>query len=175
MGIISRARQLLNPTILRQLYYSFLYPYLTYCLIIWGQTSETTLTPIFRLQKRAIRLIKGLRRRDSTKILCKNLKILRLPELYKFTVLIWMYKFKNGLLPPTFHDFYQTNSSYHHYPTRRSNHLRGPQTKTKLAQTFIRNTGAIIWNEFSNILDHTSSINVFKQSAINVLISRYDL
>ena len=52
VGIISRARQLLNAKILKQLYYSFLYPYLTYCIIIWGSSSDITLWPIFRIQKR---------------------------------------------------------------------------------------------------------------------------
>ena len=85
-----------------------------------------------------------------------------------------MFKYKNNLLPNIFNEFYQTNSSFHQYPTRKSNQLRGPQTKTRLAQTFIRNSGASIWNEFSEILDHKSSLNIFKKEAINVLISGYD-
>jgi exonuclease III len=173
IGIISRARQLLNPAILRQLYYSFLYPYLTYCLIIWGSATESTLLPIFRLQKRAIRLIKNLRRRDSTLPTCHKLKILRLPELYNYLVLLWMYDYKSGLLPSTFDHFYQTNSNVHSYPTRRAEQLRPPQARTKLAQTFIRTHGALIWNKYSSELNIQLSKNIFKKEACKILISDY--
>ena len=88
IGILSRARSLLNATIMKQLYYSFLYPYISYCNIIWGKSSDQALWPLFKIQKRAIRIIYNLRQRDSTKLAFKQLKILRLPELNKFTVLI---------------------------------------------------------------------------------------
>ena len=68
IGILSRARQFLNSSTLRQLYFSFVYPYLNYCSIIWGNAANITLWPIFRIQKHAIRIISNLRRRDSIKI-----------------------------------------------------------------------------------------------------------
>jgi hypothetical protein len=77
VGIISRARQLLSTTILKQLYYSFLYPFLTYCNIIWGQATNLTLWPIFRLQKRALRTVFNIRRRDSTSKASQNHRILK--------------------------------------------------------------------------------------------------
>jgi ribonuclease P/MRP protein subunit RPP40 len=43
VGILKRARQYLNTSTLLQLYYSFLYPYLSYCCIIWGNTPQSTL------------------------------------------------------------------------------------------------------------------------------------
>ena len=51
IGILSRARRFLNKATLTQLYYSFLYPYLNYCNIIWGNANQTLLWPIFRAQK----------------------------------------------------------------------------------------------------------------------------
>ena len=93
IGILARARKLLDRNTLRQLYFAFLYPYLNYCLIIWGNASATTTFPIFKLQKRALRTIFNIKGRESTKTACKDSKILRLPELYTFSVLTFMYKF----------------------------------------------------------------------------------
>ena len=45
LGILSRARQYLNKNTLTQLYYSFAYPYLVYCNIIWGNASKKSLWP----------------------------------------------------------------------------------------------------------------------------------
>ena len=76
IGILSRARKFLNKTTLTQLYYSFLYPYLTYCNVIWGKATENALGPIFKTPKRAIRIIENIRYRDSTKEAFHKLKIL---------------------------------------------------------------------------------------------------
>lgn len=35
----------------------FLYPYMTYCLEIWRNAYKTNVLPIFKLQKRAIRIM----------------------------------------------------------------------------------------------------------------------
>jgi hypothetical protein len=129
VGILTRARQLLTKDTLRQLYYSFLYPYLTYCNIIWGQATTNILYPLFKLQKRAIRIIINLRRYDSTLKASKNLKILRLPDIHTFTILVFMFKYKNDLLPATFNNFYSENSQFHRYPTRGSTQLRIPMAK----------------------------------------------
>ena len=57
IGILSKVRHYLNINILIQLYYSLIYPYLTYGLVVWANTYMTTLQPITVLQKRAIRTI----------------------------------------------------------------------------------------------------------------------
>jgi exonuclease III len=173
IGILSRARKFLNKETLKQLYYSFLYPYLTYCNIIWGNAPQSTLWPIFRAQKRAIRIIENIRRRDSTKAAFKNLKILRLPEIYELSVLIFVYKYKNGLLPPPFLNFYTTNRETHHYPTRQAHLFRVPLTKTKMASTFIKKTGVSIWNSFANEITHETRVSTFKTTCTTLLLSRY--
>jgi hypothetical protein len=40
---------------------------------------------------------------------------LRLPDIYIFSVLIYVYKYKNGLLPQPFDAFYTTNNQIHNY------------------------------------------------------------
>ena len=40
MGIIIKARKYLNKKSLVNLYHSFVFPYLTYCIEIWGNASD---------------------------------------------------------------------------------------------------------------------------------------
>jgi hypothetical protein len=87
IGILSRARQLLNFDTLKQLYYSFLYPYLYYCNVIWGQASDSAVWPLFKLQKREIRIICNIRRRESSLAAFSKLNILRLLDIHKFSIL----------------------------------------------------------------------------------------
>jgi hypothetical protein len=113
IGILSWAKKFLNKSTLKQLYFSFLYPYLTYCSLILGNASDTILWPIFRTQKRAIRIIENIRGRDSSRAAFKKLKLLRLPDIYRYSALIFVYKDKNGLLPTIFEGFYTENRAVH--------------------------------------------------------------
>ena len=56
-GILSKLRYYVGLDILLSLYYALIYPFLTYGIIMWGNTYKTTLQPILILQKRAMRLI----------------------------------------------------------------------------------------------------------------------
>ena len=173
MGILTRARQMLNKKILTQLYYSFLYPYIIYCNVIWGNSPDKYLWQIFKLQKRAIRVIANIRKRDSTQKACHDLRILRLPEIYILSVLVFVFKYKNGLLPNIFRDFFTENREYHRYPTRASTNLRTPRAKSKIASSFIKTTGAKYWNEYTPKIMQSTKIGPFKREIISILISQY--
>ena len=47
-----KARQYLNKSSLVNLYYSYVYPYLTYCIEVWGCAYPTHLQCLFLLQKK---------------------------------------------------------------------------------------------------------------------------
>ena len=51
LGILIKAKKYLNRRILVNLYYTFVYPYLIYCVEIWGHACNIYLDPIVKLQK----------------------------------------------------------------------------------------------------------------------------
>ena len=72
IGILSKLRYYLNSKTLLDLYYALVYPFLTYCLIAWGNTYQTSLQPLFILQKKkAIRIITFSSFSDHTSPLLK--------------------------------------------------------------------------------------------------------
>ena len=52
IGIMYKARQFLSKRALLDLYYAYIYPYMTYCIEVWGCASQTQLNCIFLLQKK---------------------------------------------------------------------------------------------------------------------------
>ena len=76
MGIMLKARKFLNRKILLQLYHSFVYPYLIYCLEIWGNAADIHIDPIIKLQKKIVRIITFSKYGSSTQPLFLNLHIL---------------------------------------------------------------------------------------------------
>ena len=56
IGIIFKARAVLDQQCLLTLYNSFVYPYLIYCIEIWGTASQIHLQPLFLAQKKVSEL-----------------------------------------------------------------------------------------------------------------------
>ena len=52
IGIMYKSRQFLSKLALLDLYYANIYPYMTYCIEVWGCASQTQLNCIFLLQKK---------------------------------------------------------------------------------------------------------------------------
>jgi len=102
VGILKKVKTLLNEKSMATLYYSLLYPYLTYCHLIWGNAASTHLNRITILQKKAIRLICAEDYLAHTDPLFQKTKIIRFQELYKYFTLLFVSKIKNNLLPISF-------------------------------------------------------------------------
>ena len=72
-GILSKARKYLPKECLKTLYYTFAYPYLTYCIHVWGKSFTTYIAVIAKVQKRLIRIITNSHYREHTSPLLKKI------------------------------------------------------------------------------------------------------
>ena len=107
IGTLSKLRYYLNGKTLLDLYYALVYPFfLTYCIIAWGNTYQTSLQPLFVLQKKAIRIITFSSFFEHTGSLFKDLNVIKLFDEVTFHIAVFMYKFKNQLLPNNFKVFF---------------------------------------------------------------------
>ena len=117
IGTLSKLRYYLNSKTLLDLYYALVYPFLTYCIIAWGNTYQTSLQPLFVLQKKAIRIITFSSFFEHTGPLFKDLNVIKLFDEVTFHIAVFMYKFKNQLLPNNFEVFFyfgKRNSQLQH-------------------------------------------------------------
>ena len=57
IGILIKIRPYLDKVTLRNLYFTFVYPYLIYCVEVWGNACDTHLEPIIKIQKKCVRVI----------------------------------------------------------------------------------------------------------------------
>ena len=132
IGIIYKSSFCLPKTSLRSLYYSLVYPYLIYCVSVWGSTYQSNLNRIIVLQKKIIRIISKLVSFDAhTGVLFKEQEILKFSDIYLYQIGKFMYLFKRSLLPNYFHDMFTLASqSIHSYNTRNSNLFYIPYCRT---------------------------------------------
>lgn len=88
---------------------------MTYGLVVWGNRSSK----LFKLQKRAIRLIVNAKYNSHTDKIFKELKLLKISDLYALQELKFVYKLEKRLLPMYFlNKLYMRHSDRHRYDTR---------------------------------------------------------
>ena len=102
IGILCKANKFLNENTCLTPCYSFIHPYFTYCISIWGNTCISYLDPLIKSQKRAIRTLSRAKKLDHTSPLFEKHKLLKLDRLYIFAVLVFLHKYINRKLPPHF-------------------------------------------------------------------------
>jgi hypothetical protein len=112
-GILSKLRYYVGLHILIKLYYALIYPFLIYGIISWGNTYNTTLQPLFILQKKAIRIMTFSNFDEHSSPLFKQLYIVKLYDLVTLHNVVFMYKFHNNLLPIAFDTFFMRVSETH--------------------------------------------------------------
>ena len=118
--MLFRSRFYLSSKTKLTLYYSLIYPYITYCNSTWSSTYITNLNRIYCLQKRAVRAITNSDYRAHSAPLFSKLKILDIYQINTFLIAKFMY-FYHNLLSPLFFNLFLTNNQIHGYSTRTAN------------------------------------------------------
>ena len=89
IGIMFKARQFLTKKALLMLYHAYIYPYMTYCIEVWGCASQTQLNCLFLLQKKIIRILSFSHYLAHTNPLFLSMEVLPLtPERPSIEILI---------------------------------------------------------------------------------------
>ncbi len=143
VGIIYRSRYLLSSATRLSLYYTLIYPYLTYCNIVWSSTYVTNLNRILLLQKRAVRILTNSEYRTHSDPLFKQLKILDIFKLNLFHIGKFMFLYHHCMLPTCFDELFITNNQIHihGYNTRSAGNYRSHACRTNIKQFTILYSG----------------------------------
>ena len=120
IGVILKARKVFDHETLSTLYYTFVYPYLNYCIHVWGRAYDTHLNDLRVLQNKIIRIINGVPPRTNTDYLYSQQSILSVNPLYFYNIGIFMYKYSTSMLPGIFNNFFHKIEDSHSYCTRQS-------------------------------------------------------
>ena len=169
IGILCKAKKLLNKDTLISLYHCFIYPYLTYCIEVWGAAAQTYLLTLFNLQKKALRIVTSSKHRADSEPLFKQLRCLTLYQLYQKSIMVFMYKYVKGFLPSLFNSLFKRNSEISSRVTRNSNKLYTPLCRTETYRKTIIVEGPKMWNHIEDKLDTKCSIESFKRKLVKYL------
>ena len=173
-GVINKLKHFVPFHVLRILYSALILPYFNYYILTWGNSSKTVLDKVNIVQKRVIRIINNAGFRAHTNDLFYNCKILKISDLYLYSLGIFMFELKNDNLPHVFAPLFQRNFILHSHSTRQANHYHLPQTRTVFANSTFTFTGPKFWNSLNNQLVDSPSLNSFKRKLKLYLLERYN-
>ena len=124
LGIMYKARRYLHKSSLRNLYHAYIYPYLTYCIEVWGCASKCQLNALLLLQKKIIRIMTFSPYLAHTDPIYKDLAILPFDKIFIDRIGITMFKVEYELLPKSVIQMFSKNRDVHSHDTRKKNLLR---------------------------------------------------
>lgn len=172
LGIMGRLRNSLPMNILLTLYHTLLYPYLSYCNIVWGCANISLIQKLIVLQKRAIRIITRSSFRSSSNPLFIRLKLLKITDIYKFQIALFIYKFNQSLLPRSCLHYFVKNS-VRAYDTRKASYFILLPFRTNVRARSIAVSGPRLWDNFPPDIQNCLSFGMIKQKLIEYFISLY--
>lgn len=106
ISIVNKAKFVLHYNALRLLYFSLVFPYLTYVIEVWGNNYKSSRHPVI-LQKRAVRIIHKAEYLEHTNRLFLQSKLLKLPDLVNFYTAQLLYKASRNVLPDNIQDLFK--------------------------------------------------------------------
>ena len=153
IGIFKKVSKYIPENNLINLYYTFAYPYLIYCNLVWGGCAQTHLNKLLLLQKKLTRLITNSSPMAHTSPLFKRTGILKITDIHTYQLAIRAHKTNKttGFVYPT-HD-YQT----------RSRNVAVPSThRLYTSQKSINYSLPLAWNNIPNEIRELNSTKKFK-------------
>jgi hypothetical protein len=161
--LMSRYSEYKDYFLLRLIYSALIESRMRYGIVLWGAASRAEFLRVFRLQKRAVRIIAGVHRRLPCKIYFQSLQILTLPSLYIYEMLIY-YSFK--------HDSIRIGTDVHGYNTRAREQHRQIPHRLKISSTLPQNMGPKLFNRLPRYIQVERNSDKYRILLKSYLIQR---
>ena len=111
-----------------------------------GNTNDTHLNPIIKIQKKGIRAISFSHYLDATSPLFKRLIIINFKNLVIQRIALLMFKYNMGVVPHPITNLFTLNNERHNYNKRQTHDLQIMQEGVKLFISFLAIMGYILYN-----------------------------
>ena len=104
IGLLYRAKPLLEEKSLKSIYFAYIHSYLNYANIAWASTYRTKLKTIHFHQKHAVRFLFNEDKLTQSRPLLRSLNALNVYQINLYQHLAFMYKLNKNKAPLTFNE-----------------------------------------------------------------------
>ena len=175
VGVLCKLRQVLPEKHLLMLYNSLILPYIHYCNITWASVGTTILDPIYKLQKKALRICTSSCYVAPSRPLFFKLNVLNVYDIHKFKIALLMFLVNLKLAPETIiANLFKYNFEYHQYNTRSSSKFHYTAASNNLLLRSFKHVGPRIWNSLNSNIVACKSMCIFKKNLKQNLVNLYN-
>ena len=161
-GIFYKLRSYVQPKTILVLYYSLVYPFIIYCILIWGGTFPTHLNKLILLQKKIIRIATNSTYNAHTTALFYENNILKFVDVFK--LFLGCYAYCN---------LESFNFASHDYSTRNRLDPLPQFQRLTLTQRSLKFSAPLLFTKIHNDIRSSRTVAIFKRRYKKFLLSQY--
>ena len=173
VGILFKLKDFFPIKILRHLYFALIQPQISYTIETWYSAPKYLTNKIFTIQKKAIRAIFSLPYNSHTSNFFKLAGILKLDDLYKFSVCTLIYKSLHNDCDTNISQMLQALRQNHTHITRNYSDFCLPRYHLTRSQSSFRYCAVKIYNSLPTLIKESSSIFVFRSRLRSHFLQQY--
>ena len=170
IAILRLVRSIFPKNILKMIYMLLVHSYLNYCNLIWGAAHYSIIEPLFKLQKKAIRIITNSYYLEHTTPLFKDYKLLTVHQVYILNCILFIYKCMKCNQYLEFRARINANSDIHDHNTRRKDLRVNTKPRLTICKKSCLYFGIDKWNLLSPRIKYLNSVDYFKKEVKHYLI-----
>ena len=141
---------------------------INYGLKVWGNTATCHIHQAQKIQNFAAKVALGGNKFDYATPYLRELKWLKICDMYKYELGITMYKIMTNRLPSWLFSFPRVRET-HEVNTRHQHQLYVPKTKTFIGDRSLLVAGPKLWKSLPNHVTDTKCMSTFKRKLKNYL------
>ena len=171
--LLSKIKMFLSQEHRIQFYKSYIQPHIDFCNIVWGNTTETNKMKIFRMQKRAVRVILDYNVESTTEAM-KTLNIQSIYDRLFLRKAKFMFKVYHKITPTYINESFNLRSSLNTSVNLRSMNVGcfvPPKPRTECFKQSLRYSGCLIWNSLPEDVKSAQTQETFHKRCLKWLSS----
>ena len=171
--LLSKIKMFLSQEHRIQFYKSYIQPHIDFCNIVWGNTTETNKMKIFRMQKRAVRVILDYNVESTTEAM-KSLNIQSIYDRLFLRKAKFMFKVYHKITPTYINESFNLRSSLNTSVNLRSMNVGcfvPPKPRTECFKQSLRYSGCLIWNSLPEDVKSAQTQETFHKRCLKWLTS----
>ena len=174
LGILYKTRHFLNEKSLYLIFNSLFMSHVRYGLLCYGRTNKQNLNDINVLMNKALRCIHHKKYDESVRKIRLEKKLLNVKSMFFHELGLFMFKFKNNMLPSNFNNYFKSIKNVHKYNTRSSKiNFFLPRYNKNSGQKSLAYQGSKLWTELPLSLKDLSHFGKF-QEELKILLLNSD-
>ena len=171
--LLSKIKKFLSQDHRIQFYKSYIQPHIDFCNIVWGSSSESNKHKIFKLQKRACKVILDYNVDDPNSAM-NSLKIMSVYDRLYLRKAKFMFKIYNNVAPAYITENFTLRNKVNTSINLRSSSAGcfiPPKPRTEYFKHSMRYSGCLVWNSLPEDVKSAQTIDTFHNRCLKWLVN----